>query len=244
VSLKNWKLLLGLRQEFYKGDNDDEEDSTGNLSEIVLLPRIGLVYAVTSNLSLYATYNKGFDPFEASTSFQVFDQPFKPILSELIEAGAKANFFHNKLSASLALYQLSLKNVAINANDPANPDLYVQRGEDRAKGVEAEVNGDILSNLSVNLSYAYNLTKIIKSEIHNEIGKIKENAPHNISNSWIKYTFGTGMPKKFGIALGHSQVSSRATLDDDIRLPGYLIFNAGIHYTYKHTSFAANLYHL
>ena len=87
------------------------------------------VYTLTSDINLYGTYNKGFDPFEASTQAQVFDQPFKPIISELYEVGAKGNFFQNKLSASLSFYQLTVDNVATNAGDPSNPNVFVQQGQ-------------------------------------------------------------------------------------------------------------------
>ena len=98
ISYNKWKVLIGLREEMYaSGDDDDTADRT---KENVFLPRLGLVYELKPNATLYATYNNGFDPFEASTSTQVFNAPFKPIKSELFEAGAKANFFNNKLSAS------------------------------------------------------------------------------------------------------------------------------------------------
>src|SRR6185437_9728253 len=71
--LNRWKLLVGLSEEFYKGQADEDE-----IDEKVFLPRVGIVYAIKDNLSAYATYNKGFDPFETSSSTQVFDEPIKP----------------------------------------------------------------------------------------------------------------------------------------------------------------------
>ncbi|MBS1598278.1 MAG: TonB-dependent siderophore receptor [Bacteroidetes bacterium] len=241
VAFNGWKLLAGLRKEYYRGEN---EDSAGGFQQNILLPRIGLVYALNTNVSLYATFNKGFDPFEASSSFQIFNEPFKPVMSQLLEAGAKAGLFRSKLFASIAFYQLTLQNVAVNANDPSNPDLYVQRGEDRARGIETEANGNILPNLSVNISYAYNETKIIKSEVHDEIGKIRENAPKHSSSSWIKYTFNKKILKGLSVAIGHSQVSMRNTLDENLTLPGYIILNAGIQYAYKHFILALNMNNL
>jgi len=238
LALNRWKLLIGLRKEFYRADK--EEDSFPGFKKNIFLPKIGLVYAATPAISFYATYNKGFDPFEISTALQVFNEPFKPVTSELLEAGAKAGFFSNKLFASFACYQLTLQNVAVNANDPANPNLYVQRGEDRAKGVEAEASGNILPALAVNFSYAYNVAKITKSELHDEVGRIKENAPIHASSSWIKYNFYKGVFKGFAIALGHSQGTVRNTLINDLKLPGYFIMNAGIQYACKHFTIALN----
>jgi iron complex outermembrane receptor protein len=238
LSWKRWKLLLSLREEFYKGD---AVESTGDLRENVFLPRIGIVYELYSNANVYVTYNKGFDPFEASTNAQVYNAPFKPITSQLLEAGIKANFFKNKLETSIALYQLTLQNVAVNANDISEPNLFVQQGEDRSKGIEAEASGNIFKNLSITLSYGYNVAKVIQSKISSEIGRVLENAPRNTSGSWIKYTFSKGTLKGFGISAGHCSVSARNTLDPNIILPGYVIINGGIHYKYKHFTVAMNL---
>ncbi|HEX4851766.1 MAG TPA: TonB-dependent receptor, partial [Puia sp.] len=239
LSMDRWKLLIGLRKEFYQGD--DVTDSASNFGETVLLPRVGLIYQLNSNINLYASYNKGFDPFESSGEVQIFKEPFKPITSQLYEAGAKASFFRNKLSASAAIYELTLQNVAVNANDPSNPDLFVQRGEDQSKGVELEANGNILPNLSINLAYAYNVAKIVKSEVHNDVGKIKENAPRHSSSSWIKYSFNKGRFHGFSLAFGHSQASLRNTLVDGFTVPGFVVFNAGIQYVYRKFSIFANL---
>lgn len=227
LSFNKWKMLFSLREEFYSGADSGTKVNA-------FLPRIGIVYAVKPNLNAYVTYNKGFDPYEGSSSVQVFNAPFKPVTSELLETGLKGNFFLNRLTASVSLYELTLQNVAVNANDISNPNLFVQQGEDRSKGIEAEAAGYILPNLSVSLSYAYCDAKVIKSQVPSQVGTRVENAPLNSSSSWIKYTFDKGFIKGFGFAAGTSQESKRNTLDPNITLPGYLILKGEMHYTYKH----------
>ena len=239
VAYNKWKLLIGLREEMYRSGDDD--DTTDQAKENILLPRIGLVYEVTPDISVYGTYNNGFDPFEASVATQVFTAPFKPITSQLFETGAKANFFHNKLSATIALYQLTLHNVAVNANDISNPSLYIQQGEDRSRGIETEANGNILPNLSIGFSYSYCVAKVLESKIASQVGTLVENAPKNTSNSWIKYIFTKGPLKGFGITAGHSQESERNTLDPGIVLPGYIIFSGGVRFEGRHFNAAINL---
>ena len=238
VDFEKWKFLGSLREEHYIAD-----DGSG-LDEKVFLPRIGVTYSIQPDLSCYATYNCGFDPFEAATVAQVFNAPFKPNTSQLLETGVKGNFFNDKLSASIAAYQLTLQNVAVNANVISDPNLYVQQGENRSRGIEAEAAGNILPGLSVNLSYAYCLAIVLQSKVPSQIGTLVENAPKNSSSSWIKYTFTNGWLKGFGISAGHSQVGMRATLDPAITLPGYFIINGGIHYQYKHYKFALNIYNI
>jgi iron complex outermembrane recepter protein len=239
ISLNKWKFLFSLREEFYKGD--DVSDSASDLAETVFLPRVGVVYAVTPNISAYATYNKGFDAFEVSSSTQVFNAPFKPQISYVLEAGAKGVFLNNKLSATLSLYQLTLLNVAVSANDISNPNLYVQQGQNQSKGIEAEVVGNILPNLSVSLSYAYCVAKVTESLVKSQVGNPVENAPKNTSGSWIKYVVNRGTFKGLGIYAGHSGVGVRTTLDSTINLPSYFILNGGVNYHYKHFIIAANM---
>ncbi|MDP9041886.1 MAG: TonB-dependent receptor [Bacteroidota bacterium] len=235
ISFRKWKALFSMREEFYSAGH---EDSAAGLSENVFLPRLGIVYALTQNLNLYSTYSKGFDPFESSAEAQQFTEPFRPVISELYEAGVKGNFFLNKLAASLAFYQLTVSNVAVNANDISNPNLFVQQGQNRSRGMEAEVAGNILPNLSVVLNYAYDKATVTQSKRPAEIGTTVPNAPRNSSASWIKYVFNKNTIRGFGISLGHSAVGVRNTLDPKITLPGYFLLNAGISYGVKKLSAA------
>ena len=238
VSIGRWNFLGSLRHEHYLADDGS------NLNETVFLPRIGVVYAIQPNLSVYGTCNNGFDAFEASTGAQVFNAPLKPNTTHLAETGVKGNFFNDRLFASLAVYQLLIQNVAVNANVPSNPNLFVQQGENRSRGIEAEATGNILPNLSVNLSYAYCLAIVTQSKDPTQIGTRVENAPKNESGSWVKYIFTKGLLKGFGLSAGHSQVGERLTLDPGTTLPGYMVINAGIYYTAKHYRFAFNVFNI
>ena len=239
LSFKKFKLLLGLRQELYTSGDDDDTSGVTKINK--LLPRAGLVYELKPNASLYFTYNEGFDPFEASTSKQVFDAPFKPITSELWEIGAKTNLLANKLYASLAVYRLVLHNVAVNANNISNLDLYVQQGKNRSRGIEMEVAGNLLPNLSIDANYSYCVATVLESKVASQVGTVMENAPKNSSSSWIKYTFAKGALKGFGIAAGHSQVSVRNTLQQGLQLPGYVVINSSLQYTWNKLKLALNI---
>ncbi|MES1220171.1 MAG: TonB-dependent receptor, partial [Bacteroidota bacterium] len=241
VRLGKWQLLLGLRDEYYAGD---QEDSAAAPPENIVLPRIGLVYKVNPSLNFYATYNKGFDPYEAGVTLQVFKEPFKPLYSELLEAGLKTDLFKNRVAATLAVYRLRVKNIAISANDPANPDLYVQRGLDQSVGIEGEVNGNILPNLSVAVSYAWNVAKIKESSKADEVNMDKENAPRFSGSTWLKYTLGKTSLKGLSIFAGTTQQTKRNTLTKGFILPGFTVIQAGLGYDYKRARIALNVNNL
>ena len=121
---------------------------------------------------------------------------------------------------------------------PSNPNLFIQQGQNRSRGIEAEATGNILPNLSILLSYAYDEAIVTQSTYKSQVGTIVANAPKNSSASWIKYSFNKNNIKGFGISIGHSFVGQRTTLDPDINLPSYFLLNGGIHYGFKKISLA------
>ncbi len=233
VRFKKLNLLLGIRREFYRKDTGGVQPDSSTTHENVWLPRIGLEYGIRPGLHIYGVYSRGFDPYELSNSMAVYNAPFKPVNSELLEAGFKAMFLKGKLYGTLSFYQLSIFNVSVYANDPANPDLYVQRGEDQARGIEMELNGNILPNILVHFAYAYNVAKVKKSEIAAEVGRIKENAPIHSGNVFFRYDFIKGLLKGFSLNGGCSLVGKRNTLDTALELPGYFTVQGGISYEWR-----------
>lgn len=72
IKLKRLQFLLSLRQEFYVYPKTDDTSVQGLLVERetqkALLPRIGVTYGITDNISIYGTYNTG---FEAQDSYSI-----------------------------------------------------------------------------------------------------------------------------------------------------------------------------
>ena len=234
-------VVLGMRQEFYESE---DENAAGEEEETLLdvfLPKIAIMYKLNGQNNLFALYSKGFDPFEASSSTQIFKETFKPVNSQIVELGLKSTFFENKLSASHSIYKIKLQNVAVNAKDITNPNLFVQRGEHSSYGFESEWNGHPYPNVYFNFNYAYNISKITKSVIESEIGNFVENAPVSSSSSWFKYQFERGLLNHFGIVFGHLQASKRYLVSHEIILPGYITFQSGLRYDKNNWNIALNI---
>ena len=253
IEWNRFKFLVSLRQEFYtfpKADvtGDINVDITEEKKQNAFLPRIGVTYAATKNINVYGTYASGFEPQEGYIIGNPnFGGPFDPLTSSLYEAGAKGEFFDNRLFFGASVYQITQNNVLVNANNPSNPDLLVQRGQEQATGFELEAAGNILPNLSVSSSYANNnaiITESSEGDPNNQVGLVKENAPRHISGSWIKYGIDKGLFNGLGFAIGHSQVSSRETFDRNLQLPSYLIFNAALYYQVERFQIGINLNNL
>ncbi len=251
ITWGRFKALLALRQENYRdilGYKTSEEEV---VKQDKLLPRLGLVYELNDRINLYGTYTESFQPQTASTLVDPnAGGPFDPLSANMWEVGAKGVFFDGLFSANLALYRIEQNNILINANDAVNPDRLEQRGQEQARGVELDITGNPLPNLSVNFNYAYNRAKITEDENEAAVGRIKENAPEHQGGIWVKYTLAEGALNGLGIALGSNFVTERNTFDTfrevdgellGLTLPSYAIFDAAVSYQVNRFKIAANL---
>lgn len=226
------QLLLGLRQEFYTSWLNYKKD-TGDrrVTQEALIPRVGVVFALTDQLNAYGTYVQGYQPQVAATigSPEIFGGPFDPLTSVMWEGGLKGEFLNKRLAASVAAYQIEQNNVLVNARNPDNIELLEQRGQERARGVELDVLGRITPDWSLTANYAFNRTIIIASINEQEVGRTKENAPRHAGGLWTKYTISAGALEGFGVGLGANFVTRRNTFSPLLTLPGYSVFDAAVY---------------
>lgn len=235
-----FKALFSLRQEFYEDVFPVGDGTVEREKQDAFLPRLGLVYELTNNINTYGTWATGFEPVAASNQNPAFGGPFDPERSELFEIGSKGTFFNSRLIATVSLYQIKKRNILVNANAPGNPDLLEQRGEQRSRGVELEMNGKINNQWSISFNYAHNKNEITESDDPEEIGLIAENAPRNQGGLWTKYVFGNKFIRNLGIAGGFNFVTERNTFDERLQLPGYVVFDAAVYYSFTGFDIAVN----
>ena len=235
---ERWHLLLGGRY-----DNTDMSSGYSGVSmadakameetkrEHKFSPRVGLTYQVNSWLNVYGSYTEAFGGF-ADTTRTKDGNMVKPQSSDQYEAGAKTEFFDGRLSATMAVYQLTKKHIS--TPDPSDPLYVLDIGEAQSKGVEFDVSGKLNANLSAIASYAYNDTEITQSNIAGEQGNRFPNAPRNSGSLWLKYDFLEDMLS--GLSLGGGVFAAGSVEGDtanSFKLPGYARLDAFAAYKYK-----------
>lgn len=243
IKWEKLQALLSLRQEYYTDILNYEEEDAEEVQQKALIPRIGLVYTPVESVSIYATYAEGYQPQGAGVigDPEIYGGPFDPLTSTMLEGGAKAEFFSGNLAVNLAVYRIEQNNILINAGDAGNPELLRAIGQEQAKGVELDVYGKVLPNLSLTANFSYNETTITESKDEAEIGKLLPNAPKNQGGLWAKYTFTLPALKGVGIGAGANYVSERNTMDDNLQLPAYVVCDAALYYTVDKFKLSANL---
>jgi iron complex outermembrane receptor protein len=250
VKIDRLQILLGLRYDTYIDKKGYTTNTETNVTQHALLPRIGAVYTVNKNVNIYGTYTKGYNPQDAATQVNpLAGGPFDPIRSSLIEGGVKSEWFDGRVTANLSVYNITQTNTLYNANVAERPDLMQQIGEEKAKGVEFDVTGNILPNWNLIVAYSYNDAKVTdagsKATDQVLVNMQKPNAPKNQGSIWTKYTFVNRGLEGFGLAIGGNFVTERnLSLNNTQTLPGYVVLNGGIYYKIDKFQFQVNLNNL
>jgi len=242
IQIQKFTFLLGLRNEWFEDITNYETNNELKVKQSALLPRIGITYAVNSSINVYTTYLEGYQPQSNTTSLmpQTGSLPagslFKPLESDLKEAGVKATFLNNSMSFNAAIYEINQRNILMNANDPVNPDLLVTRGSERSRGFECDLAGYITPDWQINASYSYIDAEITNDANASLIGARKQNTPKNSANLWTRYNFATDSELTgFGIGLGMQYQSSKVPwFTRDFTLPHFTIFDAALYYKPNH----------
>jgi iron complex outermembrane recepter protein len=235
-------ILLSLRNEWYKDITNYEAPNELSFTNIKLLPRIGVTYAVTKDVNVYATYLEGYQPqsntvtlmpntgsfFQTAKSAAQFD----PLISDLKEAGTKIDLFKNKLRLNAAIYEINQQNILQNADVPAFPDSLTTRGGERMRGFEMDIAGFILPNWQINASYSYIDARIVKDRDITLINTRKQNTPYHSGNVWTRYNFAQGTPLKgLGIGLGMQAMGNRVPwFTRAFTVPGYTVYDMALYY--------------
>ncbi|MHC5770086.1 MAG: TonB-dependent siderophore receptor [Nostoc sp.] len=231
--LPNLKLLVGGRLDFinYKDrgidyNNNRELTSQNEFYDDAFSPRVGLVYQPIEPISLYASYSESFVPNNNRT---VTGQALEPARGTQYEAGIKTDLLDGKLSATLAVYEITKSNVA--TTDPNNTDYSIAAGEVKSRGIEFDISGRILPGWNVIASFAHNDT-YVSEDNDLPVGDRLVGAPRNSASLWTSYEFQSGSFKGLGFGGGLFFVGDREALlpNNGVVLPSYVRTDASIFY--------------
>lgn len=226
---ENLKLLLGVRFDtFSQNDQDRLANTQTSQSGNAFSPRVGIVYQPVEPISLYASYSRSFTP----TTGTGFDGGvFQPERGTQYEIGVKADL-NNRLSATLAFYDLTKSNVLTEDTRPGVPpgQFSIQTGEQRSRGIELTLGGEILPGWNITTGYAYTDAKVSEDNTL-PVGLRFRNVPENTFNLWTSYEIQQGDLQGLGFGLGLFFVGEREgdTLNT-FQLPSYLRTDAAIFY--------------
>jgi iron complex outermembrane receptor protein len=224
-----WKLLAGVRYDSFDGDLLDLRgiNARQKQSKTATSPRAGLVFEPTSNISVYASFSKGFRP---NSGADATGSAFKPETSESSELGLKFAGLNGALNGTVAVYNAKKSNFL--TSDPVNSGFSIAAGEAKSKGLEVDVAGKLTDDLSLNASYAYTDAYVSKAAADFNFGFSLPagsrliNIPKSSANVLLVRDFHIGNAK-WSAGAGATYVGDRLgeTGVPTFVLPSYTLFN-------------------
>lgn len=234
ISFGRLQALVGLRYEWFIDKANYTKANEKKITQTALLPRLGLVYTLTSNINAYGLYAQGYNPQDAAVqSNPAAGGPFDPLESNIVELGLKSEWFNKRLALTTSVYKIRQKNTLYDPGVAGQPNLRVQIGQEESKGFEIEAMGQINDNWNLVVNYSYNEAKLTEAGKADQalVGRQKPNAPQHQGNIWTKYTFRNRLLKGLGIGAGANFVTERyVSLNQTQMIPGYELLNAAIYY--------------
>jgi iron complex outermembrane receptor protein len=201
-----------------------------------LLPRVGAVFDLTSQFSIFADYSEGMK----GNPFYLYSGPALPEVSRQYEAGIKFDLDYG-LSGSAAAFQIERSNVPV--SDPSDPYRLTSlaAGEQRSRGFDTEITWQSDSHWKIMANYAYvdaDLTRDIPggAQAGNKLAAI----PRHSGGLWIDYSFGDGFLSGWSAGAGlYAASGAPLNLENTYKAEAYITADAAIRY--KKDGFSAGI---
>ncbi|WP_460155416.1 TonB-dependent receptor [Pseudomonas sp. S2_H10] len=178
-----WQLLAGLRYDTFDIESTNKvrnisEDSDSHSTS----PRVGVVWTPLQNHSFYASWSKTFSPVGGgligiTPGAAGNSNDLSPERTKQKEIGVKSDWLDDRLSTTLAIYELELYNRR--TSDPNNPTITLLTGLQRSRGIELTAAGKITGNWYVRGGVGLQDATIEKDNNGLEGKRINNVAKHN-----------------------------------------------------------------
>jgi len=225
-----WILVAGGRfQEYdqYAGKGVPFKANTDSNGQ-KWVPRAGLVYRYTDELSFYGSYTESFKPNSTiaplSGSSTVLDGSIAPEEAKSWEVGARLDM-PGRVTGNIALFDIKKRNVLV-ANSEGPVTLYSAAGEVRSRGLELDLSGQLSDRWSMIGSYAYTDAEVTEDPDYK--GKKLQNVARNSGSLSAVYDFGRVIGgDQLRVGAGARYVGERAgNAVNDFELPSYTVADA------------------
>ena len=210
-------LVLGVRFDKMDYDVKDVKNSANYTdSDDTISPRAGIVFDVTDNTSLYASYSESYQQIKGDqyASLNAYDNKSDPNTFENTEFGVKYDL-PNGLSFSAAFFNVEANKPQTNDNGAT---FYKEKSD--VSGFELQILGALTDKWYLSAGYT-NLDAESSTG-----GRLRE-APEDMFSIWNNYLLSDRLGVNLGVIYqGESQIGSSATPI----LPDYTRVDLGANY--------------
>jgi outer membrane receptor for ferric coprogen and ferric-rhodotorulic acid len=181
-------IIVGARTTTWADETYNRNYATGVSSSIKrewsnqVTPYAGIVFDLTPQWSIYASYT---DIFKPQSNKDASGSYLDPLLGKAYELGSKAELLSGKLNLAAALYQIEQDNLAVSIPGVLAPDgsqAYRAAAGTKTRGVEVELGGQVARSWQASAAFARNLSQDADGKLLNT------NVPQNTLKLFSSYS--------------------------------------------------------
>ena len=222
-------LVTGVRRDIVHMDRDDyaaNGDTTRSDRSLSANSwKVGLVYELTPDMSIYAQQATSVDGVGGLISLDQTQQNFDLARARQTEIGFKHMFWDQRGEWTLAAYHIVKKDLL--TTDPNNSNLQVQVGEQSSNGLEASLDLQLSNRwqLQANASVVRAQYDTFDDEGVSRNGNRPTDVPRRTANLWLS----KAITDNVNAGAGVRYVDSRyADIANTVELPSYTVVDATV----------------
>lgn len=219
-----WAVLAGLRYDHARVERRDlltgAQDYRRHYSHLGW--RLGTVYDISDEVSVYAQYATAADPVSGALIQSPANSAFELATGRQVEVGLKQSFLAGQGEWTLAAYHI-VKNDLL-TRDPQDPARRLQVGRQSSRGLEATIalnltrDWRIEANASMLRARYDDFTDIDKGVAVSRSGKRPPNVPERLANVWLSWRFQPAWTASAGLRYVGKRYADNA---NQLALPAY-----------------------
>ncbi len=235
-------LTLGVRsdwagsrfQDYFIDEGVKDQTNQGKQNDRAFTYRTGLTYLFDNGIAPYASYSESFQPSAGGvTTFA--GELLKPTTGRQYEVGVKYKPLNYNAFMTLSAYHLKQRNVATPDLTPGHFGSFLQVGEVRIRGIDAEIKADLAEGLRLIGSYSFMDSNVSKSNDPDEVGNRFSLTPRHQTSVWLDYTFYGNQLAGLSLAGGvRHNGSNFGDIVNSLKAPAYTLFDAAVRYDLRY----------
>lgn len=227
---ERWSLVTGVRRDYVHVDrNNLIDDSQSDKTLTGNNWKAGLVFALTPETSFYAQVATSTDGIGGLISLSPSQQQYDLSTARQTEVGMKQLFWDQRGEFTLAAYRIVKKKLL--TDDPGNPTLKQQVGQQSSNGLEASLDlqlphaWQLQANAAIVKAKYDDFSEVVNGQTLSYNGNRPVDVPRRTANLWLNKNFGDDLKVGAGVRYVDARYADMANRNE---LPSYTVVDAAL----------------
>lgn len=225
---ERWSLVTGVRRDYVHVDRNNLID--GSQSDKTLTGnnwKAGLVFALTPDTSFYGQVATSTDGIGGLISLSPSQQQYDLSTARQTEIGMKQLFWDQRGEFTLAAYRIVKKKLL--TDDPGNPTLKQQVGQQSSNGLEASLDlqlphaWQLQANAAIVKAKYDDFSEVVNGQTLSYNGNRPVDVPRRTANLWLNKKLSDDLKAGAGVRYVDARYADMANRNE---LPSYTVVDA------------------